>query len=158
MSVELLGSSESTSRLLPPWTNDVDGPNAPKPSSEGETTGAGAGRLDVDQDVLDLFQSRHVQALTRWRSLYSRRVRCGTNRELWAFTSAAALIAQGALQDCRKQRAGSYLVMFERFIEELNLCTFVEEIVCQDDFFDEYPVSCLGICYHCHKPTYSRTI
>ncbi|KZV71715.1 hypothetical protein PENSPDRAFT_684347 [Peniophora sp. CONT] len=135
----LLANSASISRPLPPWTNDVNSPNAPKPSSEGETTGAGAGRLEADQNVLDLFLSNHIEALRRWRNLYRQRARCGTNRELWAFTAAGAHVAQGALQQCRLQRPGPHLRVFSRLLEELDLCPLVQEIVCQDDFFDEYP-------------------
>ena len=141
MSNELTNNSENGLHPLPPWTKDVDKPDAPKPSSDGETTGAGAGRLEVDQHILDLFRFNHTEALGRWRSLYRQRARCGTNRELWAFTSAGALIAQGALHNCRNQRPGLHLVLFWRLVEELDLCALIEEIVTQDDFFDEYPVS-----------------
>lgn len=140
MSVESI-SSELTSRPLPPWTQDVNRPDAPVPSSEGATTGAGAGRLDADQNILDLFRSSHAEALGRWRYSYHQRVRCGTNRELWMFTATAALIAHVALQDCRNQRAGLQLVIFGRLLEEHDLCSLIKEIVSQDDFFDEYPVS-----------------
>ncbi|KZV71714.1 hypothetical protein PENSPDRAFT_751521 [Peniophora sp. CONT] len=140
---------ETCSRPLPPWTNDVDvvsdeGSDSPEISQEENKSG-GLVRLDVDQEIVELVTSDPLEAANRWRILYRDRIRCGTNRKLWAFTRAIGSVARSAIirdqtEDIRhKQRS------FRRLVSQYELCAFLEDIVSQDDFFDEYPDFVLSV-------------
>lgn len=159
---DLTSEAESGFRRLPPWAagditaDDKDAPKATtetavvtlerKTSSESQSESSEstdsdesfpAARLEVDADILTLFKVDPAEAVARWRDLYLHRARCGTNKDLWCTTRAAAALAEAQLTAGHLDRD-----MFRRIIEVGgDFFAFIEEVVTQFDFFDEYPVS-----------------
>ncbi|KZV71712.1 hypothetical protein PENSPDRAFT_395300 [Peniophora sp. CONT] len=157
-------------RALPPWANEIHIDNADEKDNAAETAvvihdrkgsseaqlsedSANAGsytrvtRLEVDADILDLFKSSLAEAINRWRDLYSRRARRGTNKDLSIFTCAAAALVPA--------RADRLMVHRGLIRDDHGFFTFVEDVLSQSDFFDEYPdfvTNMLDVVYNiCNK-------
>ncbi|KZV71720.1 hypothetical protein PENSPDRAFT_751525 [Peniophora sp. CONT] len=130
--------SGTSSRKLPLWTHDI------QPYNQGDPHPLSPSRRQVDRAILDSFNSDLDGTMRRWRELYYGRVRCGTNIELWSYTRAMGSMALAtATQVGNMLRAESSLL--RRSMADCQLCTFIQEIVTQDDFFDEYPEFILNV-------------
>ncbi|VDC02286.1 unnamed protein product [Peniophora sp. CBMAI 1063] len=150
MALELASSVDA--QKVPAWTQDItistvavtstdiDSKSESSDSSE-EEVGARPARLDVDYDILNLLYGDMDDTMRRWRNLYHQRVRCGTNKELWSFTRAIASLAESVLGKADDPKFGGRDTrqIIRTLVTEHGLCSFLELVVSQEDFFAEYP-------------------
>ncbi|KZV71722.1 hypothetical protein PENSPDRAFT_751527 [Peniophora sp. CONT] len=138
-----------TAQELPLWTNDVvvdavavtQVPDESEVSDTEEEVRARVARLDIDEDILNALDADMDNAMRRWRNLYHQRVRCGTNKALWSFTRTVASVAESVFNKTEnaKLKGTDARRVTCLLVTEHGLCSFLELIVSQDDFFSEYP-------------------
>ena len=164
MALESLGQEPRGAAIvkrLPLWTNDIEVSdvgiitNTPAESTSESDTESEVlprpARLDADNKILELLAADIDHAMRRWRNLYHQRVRCGTNKELWTFTRSIAAMAEPVLSEKEKGKfkGADADRTIRLLVTEHGLCSFLEIVVSQADFFAEYPVR--------HPSTHQRT-
>ena len=97
-------------------------------------------RTDAGKESFGLFETDLDGAFRSWRDLYYTRARCGTNRNLWSVTNTMARIADSVYCEVER-RSGQVSGALHDLFSDNKLHVLLQDIVGQDDFFDEYPVS-----------------
>lgn len=150
--MSLADHAPGTSQQLHSETKNIStAPPLRSIEEESERRSAG-GLFDADEKVLAMLNADVQGAASHWRDLYydvgaSR----SSERELSAFTRTVMCLAQSAVDRVEDDDKRVRRALFYRLLVGGQLCTFMEDIVGQEDFYTKNSVSSIAVFLVCRK-------